>query len=443
MLFSALGAAIGLIIAIVLIIKEFSPVYSLIFGAFIGGILGSFNLSYTISSMINGSSEMIGSVIRILASGILAAALIKTGSAKKIGETILSKFGEERAHLALAMAAMLITASGVFVDITVITLAPVALAIAEKANSDIFSLLLSMTGGGKAGNIISPNPNTIATADSFGISMNSLIYINLIPAIFAFVVTVLLAEQLNKNYRLKKINYERESVSEKSEGINNLNFNISNPDGALKANRDLGELPSTLRAFLGPLFVIFLLSLRQIADIEIDPIFALLLGGLISMILCGKIKNIREYFIYGFSLVTGVCILLLGTGALMGIIKNSDLQNVLISLISSMNIPVFVLAPLSGILLSGATASTTAGSTIASSTFANVLVKAGISPVFGAAMVHAGATVLDHLPHGSFFHATGGACMLTVKDRMKLIPYEVAVGLTSTVISVLMFLILR
>jgi GntP family gluconate:H+ symporter len=44
---------------------------------------------------------------------------------------------------------------------------------------------------------------------------------------------------------------------------------------------------------------------------------------------------------------------------------------------------------------------------------------------------------IDSLPHGSFFHATGGSVFMGVKERLKLIPYEAAVGLVSTVVAVL------
>ena len=60
-------------------------------------------------------------------------------------------------------------------------------------------------------------------------------------------------------------------------------------------------------------------------------------------------------------------------------------------------------------LMCAATASTTAGATIASASFAPSILGAGVAATWGAAMINAGATVLDHLPHGSFFHATGGA----------------------------------
>jgi len=54
-------------------------------------------------------------------------------------------------------------------------------------------------------------------------------------------------------------------------------------------------------------------------------------------------------------------------------------------------------------------------------------------------MIHAGATVIDSLPHGSFFHATGGAVNMNISERMKLIIFEALVGLTSTVVAVLIF----
>ena len=91
--------------------------------------------------------------------------------------------------------------------------------------------------------------------------------------------------------------------------------------------------------------------------------------------------------------------------------------------------------------MGAATASTTAGSTIASQTFAGPLTAAGVPAVSAAAMIHAGATVLDSLPHGSFFHATGGSVFMAIEDRMKLIPYEALVGLSSTIVATILYLI--
>ena len=74
--------------------------------------------------------------------------------------------------------------------------------------------------------------------------------------------------------------------------------------------------------------------------------------------------------------------------------------------------------------------------------FADAILAAGVTAVWGAAMVNAGATTLDHLPHGSFFHATGGSMGFSVGERLRLIPYETLVGLILTMGSVAMYLVI-
>ena len=136
-----------------------------------------------------------------------------------------------------------------------------------------------------------------------------------------------------------------------------------------------------------------------------------------------------------------VAILLIGTGTLAGIIKSSEIKDVLIAMLSGWEGGGVIMAPLSSMLMSAATASTTAGATIASASFAQTVLGAGVAAVWGAAMTNAGATVLDHLPHGSFFHATGGSVGMQIKERMRLIPYETLVGLVLTFLSLGMYYI--
>lgn len=415
--FTTIGALVGMAVAIILIIKKVQPAYSLIFGALIGGVIGSGNLILTVDTMVSGAQSMISSVLRIMTSGILAGTLIKTGAAEKIAEVIVQKLGEKRALIAVAAATMVICAVGVFVDISVITVAPIALAIGKKAGYNKASLLLAMIGGGKAGNIISPNPNTIAVSEAFQVDLTSLMIKNIIPAVCALIVTVIIATILSKK----------------------AGTMVSDQD--LEKHADNKKLPTFIQAFAGPLTVIILLALRPIFSIVIDPLIALPLGGLVCAIACGSLVQFREFAEFGLSKVAGVSILLIGTGTIAGIIKASALQYDVISLLEMMKMPAFILAPIAGILMAGATASTTAGSTIASQTFAQTLLNAGIPAISAGAMIHAGSTVIDSLPHGSFFHATGGSVGMNIKERMKLIPFEACIGLTSTIVAVIVYLI--
>lgn len=411
---TTLGALLGLVVAIVLIIKKVQPVYSLILGAVVGGLVGGAGIEGTVSVMISGAKDIMPAILRIVTSGVLAGVLIKTGAAAKIADQIVKSLGEKRALFAIALSTMILTAVGVFIDVAVITVAPIALAIAKKLGYSPMVILLAMIGGGKAGNLVSPNPNTIAAAENFGVELSSLMVANIIPAIVGLIVTVILASILNKKYKGTK----ETSIEEEVEEV---------------------ELPSFFAAIIGPVVTIVLLSLRPLTGISIDPLIALPVGGIVGVLVMGKGKNINEYLTFGLSKMMPVAILLIGTGTVAGIIKASGLQATTIGVLNALNMPAFLLAPISGILMCAATASTTSGSTIASATFSQAIVGVGISPIGGAAMVHAGATVLDHLPHGSFFHATAGATGMSIGQRLKLIPYESLVGLSMTLVSTIIW----
>lgn len=64
-----------------------------------------------------------------------------------------------------------------------------------------------------------------------------------------------------------------------------------------------------------------------------------------------------------------------------------------------------------------ATALTTVGTTIASATFGPAIMAARVSPLYGAAMAHTGATTVS------------------IDERLKLIPYESLIGLTIIIVT--------
>ncbi|HBG7070741.1 GntP family permease [Clostridioides difficile] len=409
------GAIFGLLIAIILIIKKFQAVYSLMLGAFIGGLVGGANITQTVDFMANGAMNISPSILRALASGVLAGSLIKTGAVDKISEQIVKIFGEKRALLSIAISTMVLAGVGVNLDVSIITVAPIGLYIGRKLNYSKLSILLAMLGGGKAGNIISPNPNTIAVADNFSVNLSSVMMANIIPAIIGVVITVILASILiNKGNKVQS--YE---ILEQRE-----------------------DLPSLFKSLCGPIIAIFLLFLGNVSPIVIDPMIALPIGGIVTLIVTGNLNNSREYLAFGLSKMQGVCILLLGTGTIAGIIQMSELQQSTIGALQFLNMPQFLLAPVSGILMSLATASSTAGATIASSTFHDAIINGGLSPISGASMVNAGSSVFEQLPHGSLFHTSAGSINMDIGERFKLIPYEALIGIVMTIISTSIQLVL-
>lgn len=411
---SALGALIGLILSIILIFKNVAPFYALFIGALAGGLIGGVSLVDTVTIMTEGAQGMTTTILRILAAGVLAGILIKSGAASSIAYTIIEKLGAKRALLALSIATMVLTLAGVFVDIAVITVAPIALEIAKNANYSRTSILLAMIGGGKSGNIISPNPNAIAVSDAFGVGLTNVMLAGAIPAIFGIIITYLVASRL-------------------------INKGTSVLDHEVEGSETTNNLPSFGKSLVGPIVAILMLALRPLFGIVIDPMIALPVGGLIGILVLGQAKNVVEYVQYGLDKMINVAIILLGTGLIAGIITNSTLGDALINMINALGLPDFLLAPLAGILMGAATASTTSGAAVASNVFSEALLGSGVSGIAGAAMIHSGATVLDHLPHGSFYHATAGSVFMKFEERLKLVPYESMVGLGLTVVSTIIF----
>lgn len=408
MIITTFGALIGLFTAVLLILKKYEPVYSLMFGALIGGLVGGCDLSSTIEFMMNGAKDITPSILRVLGSGFLAATLIKTGAVNRISEEIVRILGDKHSILGIILSTFVLAAVGVNLDVAVITVAPIGLSLGKKLGYSKMSILLALLGGGKAGNIISPNPNTLAAADNFNVNLSNVMMSNIIPSIFGIIITLFIAKFLaNKNSKIE---------------LNNL-------------NEDYEELPSLFASIIGPLVSIILLSLGNIINITVDPLIALPVGALIGIIATKNIRNTNEYLAFGINKMQGICLLLLGTGTLVGIIQASNLQQSTIGLLNILSIPQILLAPISGMIMSLATASSTAGSTIASSTFSNAILESGLSSVSGASLVNVGASVFEQLPHGSLFHTSGSSIDINLSERFKLLPYEIFIGLSMTIIS--------
>ena len=407
---SVLGALAALVVAIVLILKKVQPTYAMLIGAVAGGLIGGAGLTGTVNYIISGTQGIVSAIIRIVTAGILAGALIESGAAERIAEAIMNKLGAKRCLIAITLATWVLTAVGVFGDVACITVAPIALQMAKRAGYHKMGVLMAQLGAVRAGNVMSPNPNDIAAAEGFGVPLTSIIAVGIIPAVVALIVTSLLAYHLRMR------------------GTEIADSDVNTIDSK--------DLPPLWAALAGPFVTIAILVLRPIAGITIDPLIALPVGGIVGTIAMGKTTA-------GLAKMSGVAMLLIGTGALAGIISNSSLKDVIISGIETLGLPAFMLAPIAGMMMGAATASATAGTTLASQIFGPTVVASGIAPLAAAAMTNASVFVFDGLPHGSFFHVSAGGVNMGISERLKLLGYEAINGFAMLAVSTLVFGVFR
>lgn len=424
MVISWWGALIGLALAIYLILKKLNPVYSLMLGAIIGALLGGASLTGTIDILVKGEQSVMGTVLRVLAAGMLAGVMMESGAAETLARTIVDKLGDRMAILSLALATMVITAVGVFIPVAVLIVAPIALEVGRRMHISKLALLVALSGGGKAGNIISPNANTIAAAKGFGLELSQVMIADFIPAVVALIVTVIVARLLVK---------KGDAVMEADLGD--------------MVDSDTGNLPTLGQAVVTPILAIVLLllnpigqvaHLRLLTKVNLDATYVLPFAAIVGALVMKKGRELRDYARVGMTRMTDVVLILIGAGAIGATITSSNLPQLLIKGVEASHMPGVLLAPISGILMAAATASTSTGVILATGSFAKAILGFGVAPLAAAAMVHTGAIVIDQLPQGNYFHVTANAMHMDLRQRSQGILYEAMVGgsamLTATIL---------
>jgi len=422
------GVLVALVLSIFLIIKKLNPVLAMFSGVIVGAIVGGANLPQMLDIVTLGGRQMVGINMRIIAGGVFVGALIETGAAESIARGIVKGLGEKRAVLAIALSAMIVCGVGVFIPVTMLVIAPVALSVAYKANVSKFAAILAMSGGGKAGNVMSPNPNALAAADAFDLPLSQVMINGFIPGLMALVATVILCNMVKaKHYKVEAKD--------------------------LEDNSDAGKtLPPLGKAMVAPLISIGLLMLNPIGDIlgisaigsanlPMDPFYVLPFGAVLGMIAMGKAKSVIDFATKGVLRMAPVVLMLFGAGAIGGLITASVFPALIENALYTLGIPTAYLAPLSSTIFASAAGSHAAGVIIGGESFAATILAAGVPAMAGAVMLHAGGGFLDIVPHGNIFLASQQGMKCSMAERLKVMPFEALVGGVMTLTAVLLYVV--
>lgn len=164
---------------------------------------------------------------------------------------------------------------------------------------------------------------------------------------------------------------------------------------------DTSKYPPLGRAIVAPLVAVILLMINPIGSIsgiavlssfKVDAMYILPVAGIVGMLAMGQGSHILKYSASGLNKMTAA-----------------------------------------------ATASTSTGVILATGSFGEAILNMGTAPLAAAVMVHTGATVIDSLPQGNYFHVTADSMKMSIKQRMGLIPYEAIVGGAMTIVATLMY----
>lgn len=410
------AGAVALLLFLIMKVKLHAFV-ALVLVSVVTALAVGFPLGDVPDALMFGFAGTLGEVALLVAFGVMLGRLLEiTGGAQTLAETLITRFGEKRAPLALGVAAMLF-GFPIFLDAGLIIFLPIILTVARRFGGSLLLYAIPAAGGFATMHaIVPPHPGPVAATTSFQGSMAVTVLVGVPVAVAAWFIGVKpLASRLGARIHV--------DVPEVLFGqVNGGQESIAGEDG--KVDRPgFGTVVSLL------VLPLVLISLGTVMDTLIaakvvgekdtwvnllklvgnTPV-ALLLTVLIAIFVLGRPRaSMARISDIVDSALAPVCSIILITGAggmFGGILELSGIGDALSGSLKDLGLPLIVQAFVIATLLRVAQGSATVALTTTSGLLAGAVADAHLGDVQIALLVvavAAGATVLSHLNDSGFW----------------------------------------
>lgn len=399
-----LAAVIGLIILLVLIIKfNVQAMIAILVGAIAIGLIAGMPLEDIVTAVNDGIGNTLKGIALLVGLGSMFGAILEvSGGAQTLAVTLVNKFGDEKAAWALGITGLVI-AMPVFFDAGLIILIPLAFSLAKRTKRSSLHYVIPLLAGLAVGHaFIPPTPGPVLVATMLNVELGWVILVGIFCGVFAMIV----AGPIWGSICGKK-------------------FYVPVPERvANQEDFDESKLPkfgTIVGIILIPLILIILDSIAGVipALAPIQPVFgflgepfvALLIATIVAMFVLGlkhgyNLKELESIMTKSLE-PTGLILLVTACGGVLRyVLQYSGLGDVIGNAVSSMNLPIVVLAFIIAVLVRISVGSATVAMTMAAGIVAALPGISELSPMYLAcvtAAVAGGATVCSHFNDSGFW----------------------------------------
>lgn len=381
------------------------------------------------SALSFGFSNTLGSVALLVGFGVMIGRLLEiTGGAQVLADTLIGRFGEKRAPLALGVAALLF-GFPIFFDAGLVVFLPIIMTVARRFGGSLLLYAFPAAGAFAAMHaLVPPHPGPVAAAELLGANIGLTLLIGAPVAVASWYVGAYLVSQAIG--RRVHVDIPTSLFGEINGG---RDIAAENEDGAPSAAGTGGTATRTAPAFttvLGVLLLPFVLisfntvlnTLMTAGVIEEGATWAeylKLLGTtsialLITVIVATLVLGLRGRSMADVSDILDnalgpICAIILITGAggmFGGVLRLSGIGDALSGSLSNLGISLILQAFLISTLLRVAQGSATVALTTTAGLLSAAVAAADLSSLQLTALVvaiAAGATVLSHVNDSGFW----------------------------------------
>lgn len=401
-----LAAVLGMAILLFLIIKvKLQPVISIVISAVIIGVVAGMPLPGIVSTIEKGVGNTLSGIALLVGLGSMFGAILEvTGGAETIAQTMVSKFGDNKAAWALGITGLVI-GMPVFFDAGLIILIPLAFGLARKTNKSTLTYAIPLLAGLAVGHaFIPPTPGPVLVAGMLNVELGYVIGVGALVGTVAMIV----AGPLFGKYIGNKIHVPvpKAFLEQGSE---------------IKKNEKLPSFGTVVAIILIPLVLILLnTASKQIPALSgVQPVFAFLgtpfialtISTVVAMVLLGirhgfTREELEKVMTKSLNPAGMVLLVTAGGGVLRYMLQDSGLGDVIGNLVASSSLPLVLVA----FVIAGAVrisiGSATVSMTMAAGIVAAMPEVAALSQLHLAAIVMAiagGATIMSHVNDSGFW----------------------------------------
>jgi GntP family gluconate:H+ symporter len=180
--FLLLDAFVAIVLLILLITRwRFHPFVALMLAAGFLGLTSGMPVDKVMAGFQKGFGDTLGFVGIVLGLGtMLGMMMAESGGADRIARTLIDKFGRERVHWAIMLAAF-IAGLPLFFEIGVVLLAPLVFIVARRAGVSLVKVGVPLLAGLSVVHaLIPPHPGPLLAIQAFGADMGKTILYGLI-----------------------------------------------------------------------------------------------------------------------------------------------------------------------------------------------------------------------------------------------------------------------
>jgi GntP family gluconate:H+ symporter len=416
------AGAVALLLFLIMKVKLHAFV-SLVLVSVVTAVVVGFDPGDIPDVLLFGFADTISSVALLVAFGVMLGRLLEvTGGAQVLADTLINRFGEKRAPLALGVASLLF-GFPIFFDAGLVVFVPIILTVARRFGGSVLFYALPSAGAFAAMHaIVPPHPGPVAAANLLGGNVGLTLLVGIPLAIVAWYVGVMLVSRfLGKRVHV--------SVSDVVFGeVNDGRDGSSDTEGgaATKLAQRAPSFGTVLMLLLIPLVLIsFNTVLSTLVEsgvlaegqtwvdflslLGVTPV-ALMITVIAAIVVLGKpnasMATVTKIVDNALGPVCSI-ILITGAGGMFGgVLELSGIGSALSGSLSDLGISLILQAFIIATLLRVAQGSATVALTTAAGLIAGAVAEADLSDFKIALLVvaiAAGATVLSHVNDSGFW----------------------------------------